>query len=46
MAESFSTDVRGTAIGGAYNIGRVGAAIAPATIGSWHRAVRLPWPLL
>ena len=33
MAESFSTDVRGTAIGGAYNIGRVGAAIAPATIG-------------
>lgn len=33
MAESFSTDIRGTAIGGAYNIGRVGAAIAPATIG-------------
>lgn len=33
MAETFSTDVRGTAIGGAYNIGRVGAAIAPATIG-------------
>lgn len=33
MAESFSTDVRATAIGGAYNIGRVGAAIAPATIG-------------
>ncbi|WP_235894589.1 MFS transporter, partial [Acinetobacter baumannii] len=33
MAESFSTDVRGTAIGGAYNIGRVGAAIAPAIIG-------------
>lgn len=33
MAESFSTDVRGTAIGGVYNIGRVGAAIAPATIG-------------
>lgn len=25
--------MRGTAIGGAYNIGRVGAAIAPATIG-------------
>ncbi|CAB1215507.1 MFS transporter [Acinetobacter bouvetii] len=33
MAESFSTDVRGTAIGGAYNMGRLGAAIAPATIG-------------
>ncbi|MHA3091954.1 MFS transporter [Acinetobacter brisouii] len=33
MAETFLTDVRGTAIGGAYNIGRVGAAIAPATIG-------------
>lgn len=33
MAESFSTDVRGTAIGGAYNMRRLGAAIAPATIG-------------
>lgn len=33
MAESFSTDVRGTAIGGAYNMGRLGVAIAPATIG-------------
>lgn len=33
MAESFATDVRGTAIGGAYNVGRLGAAIAPATIG-------------
>ena len=33
MAESFSTDVRGTAIGGAYNMGRLGAAVAPATIG-------------
>ena len=33
MAESFSTDVRGTAIGGAYNMGRLGAAIAPAIIG-------------
>lgn len=33
MAESFSTSVRGTAIGGAYNVGRLGAAIAPATIG-------------
>lgn len=33
MAESFSTDVRGTAIGGAYNMGHLGVAIAPATIG-------------
>lgn len=33
MAESFSTNVRGTAIGGAYNVGRLGAAVAPATIG-------------
>ena len=33
MTESFETQVRGTAVGGAYNIGRVGAAIAPALIG-------------
>ena len=33
MTESFPTNVRGTAIGGAYNVGRLGAAIAPATIG-------------
>ena len=33
MTESFDTSVRGTAVGGAYNIGRVGAAIAPALIG-------------
>ena len=33
MTESFSTTIRGTAVGGAYNIGRVGAAIAPAAIG-------------
>ena len=33
MAESFATQVRGTAVGGAYNVGRVGAAIAPAAIG-------------
>ena len=31
--ESFETQVRGTAVGGAYNIGRAGAAIAPALIG-------------
>lgn len=33
MTESFPTAIRGTAIGGAYNVGRLGAAIAPATIG-------------
>lgn len=33
MTESFPTLIRGTAIGGAYNVGRLGAAIAPATIG-------------
>jgi AAHS family cis,cis-muconate transporter-like MFS transporter len=33
MTESFQTHNRGTAVGGAYNIGRVGAAIAPALIG-------------
>ncbi|MDB0324856.1 MFS transporter, partial [Acinetobacter baumannii] len=33
MTESFGTAIRGTAIGGAYNVGRLGAALAPATIG-------------
>lgn len=33
MTESFATNVRGTAIGGAYNVGPLGAAIASATIG-------------
>ena len=33
MTESFSTKVRGTATGGAYNIGRLGAVLAPLTIG-------------
>ncbi|MBB6446791.1 MFS transporter [Bacillus benzoevorans] len=33
MSESFSTKVRGTAVGGAYNIGRSGAALAPVLIG-------------
>ena len=34
MTESFDTHNRGTAVGGAYNIGRIGAAIAPALIGA------------
>lgn len=33
MTESFATKIRGTAMGGAYNIGRIGAAIAPTVIG-------------
>ena len=33
MSESFPTQVRGTAVGGAYNAGRFGAAIAPVIIG-------------
>ena len=33
MTESFETNIRGTAVGGAYNIGRIGAAIAPWLIG-------------
>jgi AAHS family cis,cis-muconate transporter-like MFS transporter len=33
MTESFETNIRATAVGGAYNIGRVGAAIGPALIG-------------
>jgi AAHS family cis,cis-muconate transporter-like MFS transporter len=33
MTESFETHIRGTAVGGAYNIGRVGAAVAPWLIG-------------
>ena len=33
MTESFETNIRATAVGGAYNIGRVGAAVGPALIG-------------
>ncbi|PXW22285.1 MFS transporter [Paraburkholderia caballeronis] len=33
MTESFETRIRGTAVGGAYNVGRIGAAVAPAVIG-------------
>ncbi len=33
MAESFETHIRGTAMGGAYNLGRIGAVIAPWLIG-------------
>ena len=33
MTESFETAIRGTAVGGAYNLGRMGAVIAPALIG-------------
>ncbi|NNG56579.1 MULTISPECIES: MFS transporter [Sphingomonas] len=33
MTESFEARYRGTAVGGAYNIGRIGAAIAPIAVG-------------
>src|SRR5690606_41341228 len=33
LTESFPTGVRGTAVGGAFNIGRIGAFFAPITIG-------------
>lgn len=33
MTESFEARVRGSAVGGAYNVGRIGAAVAPAAIG-------------
>lgn len=33
MTESFPTSIRGTAVGGAFNIGRIGAVFAPLTIG-------------
>jgi MFS transporter, AAHS family, cis,cis-muconate transporter len=33
MTESFETAIRGTAVGGAYNLGRMGAIVAPSLIG-------------
>ncbi len=33
MTESFETSIRGSAVGGAYNVGRVGAALGPVVIG-------------
>jgi AAHS family cis,cis-muconate transporter-like MFS transporter len=33
MAESFATRVRGTAMGAAWNFGRIGGAAAPLAIG-------------
>jgi len=33
MTESFETRIRGSAVGGAYNVGRMGAMLAPAIIG-------------
>lgn len=33
LSESFPTHIRGTAVGAAYNTGRIGAAIAPILIG-------------
>ncbi|WCE05342.1 MFS transporter [Pseudoxanthomonas sp. JBR18] len=33
MTESFEAKYRGSAVGGAYNVGRIGAALSPAVIG-------------
>lgn len=33
LTESFPTSIRGTAVGGAFNVGRIGAILAPITIG-------------
>ncbi|MFC6300266.1 MFS transporter [Pseudomonas sp. CCM 7893] len=33
MTESFEAKFRGSAVGGAYNVGRIGAAVSPAAIG-------------
>ncbi|MGN7396659.1 MFS transporter [Peribacillus frigoritolerans] len=33
LSESFPTNIRGTAVGASYNIGKLGAAVAPITIG-------------
>lgn len=33
MTESFPTSMRATAVGGAYNVGRIGAVLSPITIG-------------
>lgn len=33
MSESFPSSVRGTAVGAAYNIGRIGATLSPLLIG-------------
>lgn len=47
MTESFSYKVRGTATGGAYNIGRLGAVLAPVTIGYFAQGGSLvQWPTI
>ncbi|MGP5546431.1 MFS transporter [Psychrobacter alimentarius] len=41
LTESFPTAIRGTAIGGAFNIGRLGSVIAPVAIGymAMHKSI-------
>ena len=41
MSESFPVTVRGTGVGTAYNIGRIGAIISPLLIGLSRRTTRL-----
>lgn len=48
MNESFPTDICGTAVGGAYNIGRAGAVLSPVIIGmvATHYSIGLGLALL
>jgi MFS transporter, AAHS family, cis,cis-muconate transporter len=48
MNESFPTQIRGTAVGSSYNIGRFGAAIAPILIGiiAGHASIGFGFALL
>jgi AAHS family cis,cis-muconate transporter-like MFS transporter len=43
LTESFPTSIRGTAVGGAFNIGRIGSVFAPITIGylATHNSIGL-----
>ncbi|WP_082129835.1 MFS transporter [Aneurinibacillus tyrosinisolvens] len=48
MNESFPTHIRGTAVGGSYNVGRFGAAIAPILIGiiAEHKSIGFGFAML
>ncbi|WP_245590938.1 MULTISPECIES: MFS transporter [Brucella] len=46
MAESFEAKYRGTAVGGAYNIGRAGAALAPVAIGFFASQISIGFGFL
>ena len=40
---SFETSIRATSVGGAYKVGRIGAAIAPRLIGVIATLFHLTW---